>query len=314
MATRTAFLFPGQGSQSVGMLAQLAGEHESVETTFSRASEQLGYDLWDVVQNGPEDRLNQTEVTQPAMLAADIATWRIWLSSGGEQPHALAGHSLGEYAALVAAGSIAFEDAVKLVAERGRLMQAATPPGTGAMAAVLGLEDALLEEICQEIAGEEVVSCANYNSPGQVVIAGHSRAVERACEAARAAGARRALLLPVSVPSHCALMAPAAEGLQALLADIDLEPPAINVYHNIDARPRTSAGAIREALVAQVREPVLWTRTIQAMASNGISRMAECGPGKVLAGLNRRIDRELPCAALVDSVTIDQTISEWREP
>lgn len=311
MVFSTAFVFPGQGSQSVGMLADLADDHPVVIGTFGEASQALGYDLWGIVSGGPEERLNRTEVTQPAMLTADIATWRVWRDHGGFTPDVLAGHSLGEYAALVVANTLDFADAVRLVARRGRLMQEAVPEGTGAMAAILGLDDSAVEDICGKAAGGQVVSCANFNSHGQVVIAGHAEAVQRACEAAKEAGARRALVLPVSVPSHCSLMKPAAEALAPALADSEIRTPAIPVYHNVDASPRENPDDLRDALAAQIWQPVLWTRTIENFASQGVSRLAECGPGKVLAGLCRRISRELSCAALTDGETIRNTVSEW---
>jgi len=300
----TAFLFPGQGSQSVGMLAGLAAAEPVVEATFAEASRALGYDLWNLCLAGPEERLNRTEITQPAMLAADIATWRAWLGQGGAHPEFMAGHSLGEYAALVAAGSLDFADAVRLVEERGRLMQSATPEGVGAMAAILGLDDEALQEICARAAGTEVVSCANYNAPGQVVIAGHRGAVERACEAAREAGARRTVALAVSVPSHCALMRAAAERLAETLAATDLSAPRVPVVHNADVAAHPDAAAIRDALVRQLWQPVRWTATIRHLVGQGVDRFIECGPGKVLAGLNRRISRESGVEALSDLDTI----------
>lgn len=309
----TAFLFPGQGSQSVGMMAALAEDHEAVAGTFAEASRALGYDLWAVASEGPEERLNRTEVTQPAMLVADLATWRLWLQAGGPEPDYLAGHSLGEYAALVAAEALEFGDAVALVAERGRLMQEATPPGTGAMAAVLGLDDAVLQQICLEAAGDEVVACANFNAPGQVVIAGHAGAVERTCEAAKAAGAHRIVPLPVSVPSHCLLMKGAADALGKTLAGARVAPPRIPVVHNVDVAARENPDDIREALVAQLWQPVRWTATIEYLSSRGVTRFAECGPGKVLTGLNRRIDRALACTPLVDSETLNGAVRHWRE-
>ncbi|HKJ18143.1 MAG TPA: ACP S-malonyltransferase [Xanthomonadales bacterium] len=311
MNSETVFLFPGQGSQSVGMLSDLYHNHSVAEKTFNEASDVLGYDLWDICQNGPETRLNQTEVTQPAMLAADVATWRIWCDLGGAAPTQMAGHSLGEYAALVAADSIDFKDAARLVSLRGKLMQTATPEGTGAMAAVLGLEDQQVEKICQDVTSGTTVSCANFNSPGQVVIAGHTGAVEKACEAAKAAGARRAILLPVSVPSHCVLMKGAAEQLSNALDDIEIRTPAIPVAHNIDGRSRMDPSEIRSALSAQLWQPVQWTATMNGYAAMGVSRMAECGPGKVLSGLARRVSRELKCTALIDSESISTTISDW---
>ena len=295
----TAFLFPGQGSQSVGMLQAFAGE-EVVRATFAEASAVLDLDLWALCQHGPVEDLNRTEYTQPAMLTADIATWRAWVAAGGDTPEVLAGHSLGEYAALVASGALDFTDAVGLVAERGRLMQSATPQGSGAMAAIIGLDDAVLESVCAAAAQGEVVSCANYNAPGQVVIAGHASAVTRACAAAKTAGARRALPLPVSVPSHCALMRGAATALAATLHGTRLAQPAIPVIHNVDVDEHRDADAIRDALARQLWMPVRWTDTIVALAARGVTRFVECGPGKVLAGLNRRIAEDAACLALTD--------------
>ena len=309
--TKTAFLFPGQGSQSLGMLAQLATQSALVRDTFAEASEVLGYDLWAVVQSGPDERLNQTEITQPAMLAAGIACWRTWKSLGGFEPDYMAGHSLGEYSALVAAGSLQFPAAVNLVAERARLMQAATPPGSGAMAAILGLEEAALIEVCALSAQGQVVSCANFNSPGQVVIAGDRAAVERACEQALAAGAKRAVPLAVSVPSHCALMQQAAAEFAHVLAATDFSPGDASVLHNVDAQTRASAPAIRTALEQQLWQPVRWADTIVALSSLGVGRFAECGPGKVLAGLNRRIVRAADTVALVDLAVMSETLGKW---
>lgn len=311
MVLKSAFLFPGQGSQSVGMLDALAEAQELVIETFGEASQALGYDLWGIVSGGPEDELNRTEVTQPAMLAADIATWRVWRTLGGPMPDCMAGHSLGEYAALVAANALDFGDAVRLVAERARLMQQATPEGTGAMAAVLGLADPIVQRVCDEAAEGQVVSCANFNSPGQVVIAGEADAVERACDGAKAAGAKRAVKLPVSVPSHCRLMKPAADGLATALTEIEIQPPGVPVFHNVDARPHDEPAQIREALVAQIWQPVLWTATVQLMTSMGVMRVAECGPGKVLTGLSRRIARELSCATLTNDEAVRSTLAEW---
>jgi len=308
---KTAFLFPGQGSQSVGMMADIAGHTELVEQTFAEASSVLGYDLWDVSRNGPAERLGQTEVTQPALLAAGIATWRVWKSLGGFNPDYLAGHSLGEYSALVAAGSLDFLDAIALVAERGRLMQSATPAGSGAMAAILGLEDEVLAGLCQEAAQGQVVSCANFNTPGQVVIAGDADAVSRACEMALAAGAMRAIPLAVSVPSHCALMQPAAEKLEGILAQVPIKTPAIPVIHNVDIAEHPGSDDIRAALVRQLWQPVRWSATIQSMAEKDVERFVECGPGKVLAGLNRRISRTLTTVALVDYASLVQTADNW---
>jgi [acyl-carrier-protein] S-malonyltransferase len=309
--TKTAFLFPGQGSQSIGMLADLAEQFTQVGETFKTASDILGYDLWDVCQNGPVEQLNRTEVTQPAMLAAGIATWRAWKSQGGFDPDYFAGHSLGEYSALVAAGSLGFSDALALVAERGRLMQVATPDGAGAMAAVLGLEDDLLADICTKAAQGQVVSCANFNSPGQIVIAGDKAAVDRACLLAAEAGSRRTIPLAVSVPSHCALMQPAAEKLSAVLAGLDFKPGNIPVIHNVDVSAHQSADGKREALVRQLSQAVRWTATIQSLIEFGVTCFAECGPGKVLSGLNRRISREISSTALLTGESLADTLENW---
>jgi [acyl-carrier-protein] S-malonyltransferase len=295
-----AFVFPGQGSQSMGMLDALANEFADVEATFRAASEVLGYDLWDIVQNGPAEKLNSTDITQPAMLAAGVAVWRVWQAKGGTQPTVLAGHSLGEYTALVCGGSLAFEDAIKLVAERGRLMQQAVPAGTGAMAAVLGLDDDAVRAVCGEAGSGEVVEAVNFNSPGQVVVAGHKTAVERAVELAKLKGAKRALLLPVSVPSHCALMQPAAERLATVLESVAIQPPQIPVINNVDVAMPTDPAAIRSALVRQLSSPVRWVETIQKMAADGVDRLIECGPGKVLVGLNKRIERNMVAQAVFD--------------
>ena len=296
-----AFVFPGQGSQSIGMLDALANEFTDVEATFQTASEVLGYDLWDIVQNGPADKLNSTDVTQPAMLAAGVAVWRIWQARGGTQPAVLAGHSLGEYTALVCGSSLAFEDAIKLVAERGRLMQQAVPVGTGAMAAVLGLDDDTVRAVCTEAAAGEVVEAVNFNSPGQVVVAGHKTAVERTVDLAKAKGAKRALLLPVSVPSHCALMQPAAEKLATVLEEVAIQPPQIPVINNVDVAMPTDPAAIRSALVRQLHSPVRWVETVHKMAADGVDRLIECGPGKVLVGLNKRIERNMAAQAVLMS-------------
>lgn len=309
--SRTAFLFPGQGSQSVGMMSELAEHSNIVRATFDDASAVLGYDLWAVAETGPEERLGQTEITQPALLAAGIATWRLWCELGGAEPDYMAGHSLGEYTALVAAGALDFGAAVALVARRGELMQQATPPGSGAMAAVLGLDDDVLAQVCEQAAEGSIVSCANFNSPGQVVIAGERAAVDRACALASEAGARRAIPLAVSVPSHCALMAPAAEALRPVLDATAFKAPRVPVLHNVDTQSRTGADAIRAALVEQLYRPVRWADTIRALASDGVGRMAECGPGKVLAGLNRRISRDIETVALTSVDAMHQTLENW---
>ncbi len=302
---KTAFLFPGQGSQSIGMMSALAEEFSQVQATFEEASSVLGYDLWAVVLNGPVESLNKTEVTQPAMLVAGIATWRIWQANGGAQPDYLAGHSLGEYSALVAAGVMYFNDAVAIVAERGRLMQQATPAGTGAMAAVLGLDDQVMNEICERVSGAEIVVCANFNAPGQIVISGNKDAVEAAGELARKAGARRVLPLPVSVPSHCMLMKPAAASLQELLLDVHFADSSLPVIQNADVRSYADAEQVREALARQLWQPVRWTETIQNLLASGVDRFVECGPGKVLAGLNRRITKKSAVFALINRDAIE---------
>ena len=305
-----AFVFPGQGSQSTGMLDNLASEFAEVEATFRAASEVLGYDLWDIVQNGPAEKLNSTDITQPAMLAAGVAVWRVWQAKGGVQPRVLAGHSLGEYTALVCGDSLAFEDAIKLVAERGRLMQEAVPAGTGAMAAVLGLDDDAVRAVCAEAAAREVVEAVNFNSPGQVVVAGHKAAVERAVDLAKAKGAKRALLLPVSVPSHCALMQPAAEKLATLLEDVAIQAPQIPVINNVDVAMPGDPDAIRRALVRQLHSPVRWVETIHKMAADGVDRLIECGPGKVLVGLNKRIERNMGAQAVFDSESLAAALAD----
>ena len=307
-----AFVFPGQGSQSVGMLNALAAEYPLVKETFAEASQALGYDLWSVVEQGPEDRLNQTQVTQPAMLAAGVAVWRVWRANGGPAPVCMAGHSLGEYTALTGAGALSFSDAVKLVADRGRFMQEAVPAGQGGMAAILGLEDDVVRRVCREAAQGEVLEAVNFNSPGQVVIAGSATAIARGVEAAKAAGAKRALPLPVSVPSHCKLMRPAAERLSARLREVRIETPKIPVLHNVHVQAETGPDAIREALVRQIESPVRWVETIQKMAAEGVDRIVECGPGKVLAGMTKRIDPSLESLALVDKASIEQGAAQSK--
>lgn len=304
-----AMVFPGQGSQSVGMLAELAAAYPQVGATFGEASDVLGYDLWSLVQNGPEETLNQTRHTQPAMLAAGVAVWRVWQVRGGPIPAIMAGHSLGEYTALVCAEALEFTAAIALVAERGRCMQQAVPPGAGAMAAILGLDDAAVAEVCAAAAAGEIVSPVNFNSPGQVVIAGNTGAVERAVTAARTAGARRAVILPVSVPSHCALMAPAAELFAARLAESDIRPPVVRVVQNVDAQLHSDPAVIRENLKQQLYSPVQWVRSIQAMRAEGISHIIEAGPGKVLAGLNKRIDKDINNQTVLDPASLDAALA-----
>jgi [acyl-carrier-protein] S-malonyltransferase len=305
-----AVVFPGQGSQAVGMLSDLAGSNPQVVDTFALASEVLGYDLWQLVQDGPAEDLNQTSRTQPAMLAAGVAVWRAWQARGGVQPAVMAGHSLGEYTALVCAGALQFSDAVALVAERGRCMQTAVPEGEGAMAAILGLDDAAVAGVCERAAQGEVVSPVNYNSPGQVVIAGHAAAVERATLLAKETGAKRAVLLPVSVPSHCSLMTSAATEFAARLAQVEVSSPQIPVIQNVDAHAHTDPAGIRENLDRQLYSPVQWVRSVQAMRAQGIARIIEAGPGKVLAGLCKRIDKSIDAVAVYDTATLDSALSE----
>ena len=293
-------LFPGQGSQSVGMLKALAESYPAVEQTFGEASSKLDFDLWKLVQDGPVEQLNQTQNTQPAMLAAGVAVWRIWQAEGGILPAVMAGHSLGEYTALVCAGALEFTDAISLVADRGRFMQEAVPAGAGGMAAILGLDDDQVRDVCAKAAASEVVEAVNFNSPGQVVIAGNKAAVERACELAKSAGAKRALPLPVSVPSHCALMKTAAERLYERLASVSLQTPKIPVLHNVDLGEAGEPQDIRERLAQQLYSPVRWVETIQAMSARGIHTLIEVGPGKVLIGLNKRIDTTLTSLAVFD--------------
>ncbi|MES9946937.1 MAG: ACP S-malonyltransferase [Candidatus Thiodiazotropha sp.] len=305
-------VFPGQGSQSIGMLSDLAAAHPIVNQTFAEATEALGYNLWDLVQNGPEEALNQTMKTQPAMLAAGVSVYRIWLEQGGDKPQLMAGHSLGEYTALVCANVIEFSDAVNLVAERGRFMQEAVPAGSGGMAAILGLDDDQVKSVCVEAAGGDVIEAVNFNSPGQVVIAGHKQAVDRACVLAKEAGAKRALPLPVSVPSHCALMKPAAERLAQLLDEISINSPTIPVIHNANVALASDAETIRGELAAQLYSPVRWVETVQKMASSGISSLLEAGPGKVLAGLTKRIDRGLAGLPVYDTKSLMQALETLK--
>jgi [acyl-carrier-protein] S-malonyltransferase len=301
-----AFLFPGQGSQSVGMM-QAYGELAVVRDTFAEASGVLGQDLWRMVSEDNAE-INQTSNTQPVMLTAGIAAWRAWQHAGGELPAAMAGHSLGEYTALVAADALDFSAALPLVRYRAEVMQGAVAEGVGAMAAVLGLDDDVVRAVCAEAAQDEVLEAVNFNSPGQVVIAGHKTAVERGMEAAKARGAKRALILPVSVPSHCALMRPAAQQLHAYLESVEIRSPKVPVLHNADVAAYNDAEKIKDALVRQLYSPVRWVETIQKMAADGVQAAAECGPGKVLAGLNKRIASEMVCYAL----TGNDAISEAR--
>lgn len=303
--SKFAVVFPGQGSQTVGMLAELGEQYEVVKATFAEASEALGYDLWALVQNGPVEDLNETHRTQPALLAASVAIWRVWQEVGGEQPQVVAGHSLGEYSALVCAGVIDFKQAIKLVALRGELMQQAVPAGVGAMFAIIGLDDAAIAKACEEAAQGEVVSPVNFNSPGQVVIAGNKAAVERAGELCKAAGAKRALPLPVSVPSHCALMKPAADKLAEALANIEFNAPIVPVINNVDVIAETDPAKIKDALVRQLYSPVRWTEGVVVMHEQGVENLLEFGPGKVLTGLTKRIVKALSAQAVNDSASLD---------
>ena len=307
-----AFVFPGQGSQSLGMLAELAQRHAEVQSTFAEASAGVGVDLWRLAQEGPDEQLNRTEHTQPALLAAGIAVWRIWGKSGGARPVLMAGHSLGEYTALVAAGALDLGAAASLVAERGRLMQEAVPEGEGAMAAVLGAEDGLIAEVCADVAEGQVVAPANFNAPGQTVIAGHADAVARALARLAERGVRKAVRLPVSVPSHCELMRDAASRLAERMAAMDWRLPQVPVLQNVEARAYGSVEYIRAALERQLYMPVRWTESIQALAAQGVTRVAECGPGKVLTGLTRRIDRALDARALGMPEEMDAALAAWR--
>lgn len=308
--TQFAFVFPGQGSQTLGMLADLATQYPIVEATFSEASSVLGYDLWQLVQQGPAEELNKTWQTQPALLAASVAIFRVWQQQGGKAPAIMAGHSLGEYSALVCAGVLDFQAAIRLVELRGKLMQEAVPEGTGAMSAIIGLDNAAIAKACEESAQGQVVSPVNFNSPGQVVIAGNKEAVERAGAACKAAGAKRALPLPVSVPSHCALMKPAADKLAIALQEITFSAPQMPVVNNVDVRTETDPEAIRSALVRQLYSPVRWTESVEFMAAQGVTLLLEVGPGKVLTGLTKRIVDTLTAAAVNDAASLTAALEQ----
>ncbi len=307
-----AFVFPGQGSQSLGMLSELAAAHPQVRHTFDEASSACGVDLWSLSQQGPEEQLNQTQFTQPALLAASIAVWRVWQQQGGAQPAWFAGHSLGEYSALVASGAISLADGARLVHERGRLMQAAVPAGVGAMAAVLGADDALVEQVCEQVSGADCVVPANYNSPGQIVIGGHAVAVERAIAELNARGVRKVVKLAVSVPSHTPLMRDAARQLGEVMAQMPWQMPDRPVFQNADARRHDDVAAIREALVRQLYLPVRWTECVQALTANGVTHIVECGPGKVLSGLAKRIDKSLDARAIGTPADFEAAIDSLR--
>lgn len=302
--SKYAVVFPGQGSQTIGMLADLAADHSVVEQTFAQASEMLGYDLWDLVQNGTVEELSQTHITQPALLATSVALWRIAAAKEDFKPALVAGHSLGEYSALVCAGVIKFEDAIALVELRGQLMQQAVPQGVGAMAAVIGLDNDAIIAACATAAEDEVVSAVNFNSPGQVVIAGNKAAVARASELCVEAGARRVMPLPVSVPSHCSLMKPAADELKLALEKVTFNTPVIKLINNVDVAAPVDAESIKDALVRQLYMPVRWTEVIETMAQQEITALYEFGPGKVLTGLVKRIDKTIKGSAVNNQATI----------
>lgn len=313
--SRFAMLFPGQGAQSVGMLAKLAEHHTAIEQTLAEAGTVLGYDMADLIGNGPADTLDQTEYTQPALLAASIAVFRAWKEAGGATPSFVAGHSLGEYSALVAAGVMDFADALRLTRLRGQAMQSAVGADEGAMAAIIGLDDQAVRDVCAAASDQHAddqlsVSAANFNAPLQVVIAGHADAVATAGRLAKEAGAKLVKPLAVSVPSHCRLMNPAAEKLQAHLLETPLREPQIPVYHNVDAQPREDVDGIRKALVAQLAQSVLWSDTVRAMRASNCALFLECGPGKVLAGLNKRIDKQATTLALSDPDSFDKALTE----
>ncbi|MDX5379572.1 MAG: ACP S-malonyltransferase [Halomonas sp.] len=313
MTQPLALVFPGQGSQQVGMLRELAERYSVVRTTFEEAADALGYDLWKVVQEGPDEALNATACTQPALLTASVAIWRVWQELEGPRPGAMAGHSLGEYSAMVCAGVVGFADGVRLVRLRGEAMQEAVPVGQGAMAAILGLDDATVETACAEAAQNEVVAAVNYNAPGQVVIAGDKAAVERAIALCQEAGAKRAMPLPVSVPSHCALMHPAAERLKAAMTDLDMRPPRYTVYQNVDAQAHADVETLRTRLVEQLYQPVRWTACVEAMEAAGAAVFIECGPGKVLTGLGKRIAKGSKGLAVNDPDSLEAALGLARE-
>jgi len=310
----TAFVFPGQGSQSIGMMANLAEVSPIIQATFAEATEVLGWDTWKLVSDGPLESLNQTEKTQPIMLTAGVATWRLWqeMNDKSNKPSYMAGHSLGEYTALVCANALDFSDGLLLVQERGVYMQDSIPDGSGAMAAILGLGNEDVIKLCDAAAENQVLQAVNFNSPGQVVIAGNKEAVERSLTLAKEAGAKRAILLPVSVPSHCDLMQPAAEKLQILLSDVLISTPSIAIINNVDVNVNTDADKIKDTLVRQLYSPVRWVETVAQLMANGIDTIVECGPGKVLTGLNKRINRKLELYSIIDKASLDKVNSIWE--
>ncbi|MDI5892247.1 ACP S-malonyltransferase [Halomonas rhizosphaerae] len=313
MTQPLALIFPGQGSQQIGMLRELAERYSVVRTTFEEAADALGYDLWQVVQEGPAEALNATACTQPALLTASVAVWRVWQELEGPRPGAMAGHSLGEYSALVCAGALPFAQGVRLVKLRGEAMQEAVPAGEGAMAAILGLDDEAVEQACVRAADGDVVAAVNYNAPGQVVIAGSKAAVERAIAACQEAGAKRAMPLPVSVPSHCELMRPAAERLAAAMGEIELRSPRYTVFQNVDAQAHADVSTLRTRLIEQLYQPVRWTSCIEAMTARGAEVFIECGPGKVLTGLNKRIARGSKGLAVNDPDSLSAALELARD-
>ena len=304
-----AFVFPGQGSQKIGMLAELAAESPIVETTFAEASAALGYDLWDMIQHGEQEQINLTERTQPMLLTSSVAIWRLWSDRNGPAPGQMAGHSLGEWSALVCAGAVDFVDAVKIVQSRGAFMQQAVPVGVGAMAAILGLDDQVIFDACDSARQGEVVDAVNFNAPGQVVIAGSAAAVDRAIDLCKQAGAKRALALPVSAPFHSSLMKPAAEQLAALVSSTAFATPTIPVIHNVHAQSETDAERIKALMLEQIYKPVMWVDCITALKQGGASVFAECGPGRVLNGLTKRIDREITSFAMDDPASLDNALT-----
>jgi [acyl-carrier-protein] S-malonyltransferase len=304
------FVFPGQGSQSTGMLVELASNNENVARTFEEASNSLGFDLLELIRDNPAEALNKTENTQPAILTCSVALWRLWQEMTGDLPAYLAGHSLGEYSALVCADVLSLTDAVVLVTDRGRFMQEAVPEGVGAMAAIVGLEREEVQQLCVEAEQSQIVSAANFNSANQIVIAGHREAVERACSLAKNAGAKRAILLPISVPSHCSLMSDAAERFALRLGQITFSQANIPVVQNVDAKLRSNPNEIKQSLLQQLHQPVRWVETIEYLGAKGVGRIIECGPGKVLTGLIKRIDRSLKVHAVFDKDSLDAALNE----